>query len=48
MAEHWKQTADPSEIMRATGYPELEYAAGWTIAGLVTIVTIVAAWVFAI
>ena len=46
MAE--KHTADPAEIMRATGHPELEYAAGWTIAGLVTIGTIVAAWVFAI
>ena len=45
MAE--KHTADPAEIMRATGHPELEYAAGWTIAGLVTIGTIVAAWVFA-
>ena len=43
-----KHTADPTEIMRATGHPELEYAAGWTIAGLVTIGTIVAAWVFAI
>jgi hypothetical protein len=43
-----KHTADPAEIMRATGHPELEYAAGWTIAGLVTIGTIVAAWVFAI
>ncbi len=39
MAE--KHTADPVEIMRATGHPELEYAAGWTIAGLVTIGTIV-------
>jgi hypothetical protein len=48
MAEHWKHTADPAEIMRANGHPELEYAAGWTIAGLVTIGTIVAAWVFAI
>lgn len=46
MAE--KRTADPAEIMRATGHPELEYVAGWTIAGLVTIGTIVAAWVFAI
>ena len=46
MAE--KHTADPAEIMRATGHPELEYAAGWIIAGLVTIGTIVAAWVFAI
>jgi hypothetical protein len=46
MAE--KHTADRAEIMRATGHPELEYAAGWTIAGLVTIGTIVAAWVFAI
>lgn len=48
MSEQWKHTADPAEIMRATGHPELEYAAGWTIAGLVTIGTIVAAWVFAI
>jgi hypothetical protein len=48
MSEHWKHTADPAEIMRANGHPELEYAAGWTIAGLVTIGTIVAAWVFAI
>jgi hypothetical protein len=48
MAEHWRHTADPAEIMRANGHPELEYAAGWTIAGLVTIGTIVAAWVFAI
>jgi hypothetical protein len=48
MAEHLKHTADPAEMMRATGHPELEYAAGWTIAGLVTIVAIVAAWVFAI
>jgi len=36
MAEHWRHSADPTEIMRATGHPELEYAAGWTIAGLVT------------
>ena len=48
MSEQWKHTADPAEIMRANGHPELEYAAGWTIAGLVTIGTIVAAWVFAI
>ncbi len=46
MAE--KHSVDPAEIMRATGHPELEYAAGWTIAGLVTIGAIVAAWVFAI
>jgi hypothetical protein len=48
MAEQWKHTADPAEIMRANGHPELEYAAGWTIAGLVTLGTILAAWVFAI
>ena len=48
MAEQWKHTADPTDMMRANGHPELEYAAGWTIAGLVTIGTIVAAWVFAI
>jgi hypothetical protein len=48
MAEQWRRTADAAEIMRATGHPELEYAAGWTIAGLVTLGTIVAAWVFAI
>jgi len=48
MAEHWRHSVEPDEIMRATGHPELEYAAGWTIAGLVTIATIVAAWVFAI
>ena len=46
MAE--KHAADPAEMMWATGHPELEYAAGWTIAGLVTIGAIVAAWVFAI
>ena len=39
-----KHTADPAEIMRATGHPELEYAAGWTIAGLVTIGAIVGGW----
>lgn len=43
-----KHTADPAEIMRATGRPELEYAAGWTISGLVTLGAIVAAWVFAL
>lgn len=48
MSVHWKGADDPREIMRATGHPELEYAAGWTIAGLVTLGVIVAAWVFAI
>lgn len=48
MSQHWRHAADPNEIMRATGHPELEYAAGWTIAGIVTIGAIVAAWVFAI
>ena len=34
--------------MRATGHPELEYAAGWTIAGMAMIGAIVFAWIFAI
>ncbi len=40
--------ADDTDIMRGTGHPELEYAAGWTIAGLITLGAIVAAWIFAI
>lgn len=48
MAESWRHIDATADAMRATGHPELEYAAGWTIAGLVTLGTIVAAWVFAI
>lgn len=47
MAVHWKSADDATEIMRATA-EDGEYAAGWTIAGLVTLGAIVAAWIFAI
>lgn len=48
MAELWKRPSDTMEIIRGSGHPELEYAAGWTISGLITLGTIVAVWVFAI
>ena len=48
MAQHWARPAEAADVMRGTGHPELEYAAGWTISGLVTLGAIVAVWVFAI
>ena len=35
-------------MMRDTGEEDAAYAAGWTISGIATLVTIVAVWVFAI
>lgn len=48
MADHWIHADDRTAHLRDTDHRELEYAAGWTIAGLVMIGTIVIAWVFAI
>ena len=48
MSEHWQNQADRIDVMRATGEETAAYAAGWTVSGLATLVTIVAVWMFAI
>jgi hypothetical protein len=44
----WRSTLDGTDAMLGTGHDEAIYAAGWAIAGLATLATIVAVWVFGI
>ena len=48
MPAHWRNQGDRIDVMRATGDETAAYAAGWTVSGLATLVTIVAVWMFAI
>lgn len=48
MPAHWRNQANRIDVMRATGDETAAYAAGWTVSGLATLVTIVAVWMFAI
>jgi hypothetical protein len=44
----WRSATIRTEPIHNTPEDEAAYAAGWTIAGLATLGTIVAVWVFAI
>ena len=48
MSDHWRHSTQGVDIMRGTGEDAASYAAGWTVSGLATLVTILAVWVFAI
>ncbi len=44
----WRSAMIRTEEMRDTRDDDAAYAAGWTISGLATLGTIIAAWMFAI
>ena len=48
MADQWIHPDRAVDVMSDTGEEDAAYAAGWTISGIATLVTIVAVWVFAI
>ena len=45
---HWRNSTARADVMRGAGEDEAAYAAGWTVSGLATLVTILVVWVFAI
>lgn len=47
MADQWIHADRPVELIR-DHEDDAAYAAGWTISGIATLVTILAVWVFAI
>ena len=45
---HWRLETADADAMRGTGEDNLLYATGWTISGLVMLVTIVTVWLLGI
>ncbi len=48
MSDHWRSSTGKIDVMRGTGEDAASYAAGWTVSGLATLVTILAVWMFAV